>query len=259
MLEENTDMPDNTFGSTEMFTIIQKLATSDSWDSTFYLLEQEQATLLRPEAEATLLAMIERKRQQNAPHEEIDVLARYLPLLRDMREYGLPAAWEAFTYALLDDETRLLVNTAFIELENATTSAEMKLIFEHTRSLFLSEAAELFQQYLFAGALQRENEEKSDMIDALRRLKTFFDLQRLGDEEEAWKFLEDAWKRLEARDQQQTQEIFNALNALEGAERLDDLRTIFVEKQAYLLTEKADQVLDFLIQEIEEDSGNPRL
>src|SRR3954454_23152006 len=70
---------------------------------------------------------------------------------------------------------------------------------------------------------------------------------------------DSTFESLEARDQQQTQEIFYALDALESAESPEDLCAIFQEKQASLLSEEAVQVLDFLIQEIEEDSNDPRL
>lgn len=250
-------MPDIPYESTDILTIIQKLVTSTDWDTLFSLLEQEQARLVLPEAEAILLALFEHKEQQNAPNEEIADLARYLPLLRDMRVYGLLTAWETFTYALLDDETRQPISTAFTELENAETGAEMRLIFENNRSLFLSEAAEQFRQHLYAFARCSSNGQGT--IDDLHRLRTFFDLQRQGDETRAWKLLDDFWEQAQAKEQQQTEEIFNTLYALEDAETLADVRALLEKQETYLLTVSAEQVLDFLIQKIAVDSGDPHL
>ncbi len=63
----------------------------------------------------------------------------------------------------------------------------------------------------------------------------------------------------ETTNQQQEQEVFDALTVLEAAESPEELYTILRENQTPLLTRTASQLLDFLIEEIEEDSGNPRL
>src|SRR5712691_10233717 len=122
-------MRDDTFEITEMFILIRKLVTADSWENTFSLLKQEQQKLSDPEAEKALLEMIEQKKQQGVQQAEIDGLARYLPLLRDMRTKALPIAWETFTHALLNDETLLLISSSISELENTTTDVEARQIF----------------------------------------------------------------------------------------------------------------------------------
>lgn len=105
-------MSDGTFEAAGMLSLIQRLITADSWDSAFFLLEQEQAKLSDPEAEAALLGIIEEKQRQNVQRAEIDLLTKYVLLLRNIRKWNLPAAWEVFISSFLDDETRLVISTA---------------------------------------------------------------------------------------------------------------------------------------------------
>src|SRR6266568_179879 len=248
-------MPDVTFEVTEMVSLLERLITADSWNSAFSLLEQEQAKLSDPEAKAALLSIIEEKQQQHVQQTEVDVLTKYLLLLRNLHEWNLPAAWETFISSFLNDETRLTISTALVELEEASTVTELKQVFERNRSLFLSEAAELFQQLLLAHMLQDESKERDDLLDDLRHLKTFFDLHRVGNEKEAWDLLEEVWNRQTAR-RQQAQEVLDLLfDTVKGPEHLCALLR---ENQTVLLTSTARLELDFLIGE-EGDSSDPQL
>jgi CHAT domain-containing protein/tetratricopeptide (TPR) repeat protein len=243
-------MPDNEFELTEISATIQRLLTADSWDSKFHILEQEQTIFVGLEADAILQSIIEQREQRQAPQEEIDLLTLYLILFKDIREIGLAAAWEAFIDALIEDNTGSLVETAFDKFTSAATLEEKKLVFEQERFLLLSETAELLWQRAFTWALQRDDADRGKMIDSLRLIRAFLDLQRGGDDEEAWKLFE-------ASNQQHIEEINNALNALSRAETLEDVRTILEENQACLLTEEADQFLDFLIQDIGANGDDP--
>src|SRR6266699_4270867 len=107
-------MSDGTSEVTEMLSLLQRLITADSWDGAFSLLEREQAKLADPEAEAVLLRIIEEKQQQNVQQAEVDALTKYPLLLKDMREWNLPAVWETFISSFLEDETRLTISAAFV-------------------------------------------------------------------------------------------------------------------------------------------------
>ena len=150
--------------------------------------------------------------------------------------------------ALIPEDTKKTVWTAFNKFCNAKTLDEMKLVFAQERSTLLSEVTELFLQYMIAHLLQSREQDNEEQLNNIRKIGSFFESMRLGYEYKAWREMEKFISKVKTA----TENIVLALDALTQADSEEEIHVILEREKALLLTEKAEQVLGYIIQQAEQ-------
>ena len=238
----------NAFSPSEIFAALERLFNTKSWEQKFHLLEQEQAMLTSLQTDNILIAYIQQKMQEGAAQEETNFFSMHRQLLVRIREAGLPIAWGELMDALIPEDTKKTVWTAFNKFCNAKTLDEMKLVFAQERSTLLSEVTELFLQYMIAHLLQSREQDNEEQLNNIRKIGSFFESMRLGYEYKAWREMEKFISKVKTA----TENIVLALDALTQADSEEEIHVILEREKALLLTEKAEQVLGYIIQQAEQ-------
>lgn len=239
---------EDTFSASEIFAALERLFQTPTWEQKFQLLQQEQTILSSLQTDNVLSMHIQQKKQESSyPQQEIDFFIMHLHLLRRIREVGLQVAWEELMETMIPENTKMPAWTALNRLFNSRTLDEIKVVVAQERLILLSGPTEVLLQYMIVQLLQSSEPSREEGMRYMRVLASFLKNLQIGNERLAWREMEIFVSQMTKK----TERITVILEELAEAENSREMYAILEREQDLLFTQNAENILDFIIQQVE--------